>query len=291
MYLYNIIDRKIFRPLQTLPMQWYYSAKKKYDLLDRGERLHHIVVSLTSFPARFATLHFAIKSILNQKLKPDVVFLCLTKEEVESEADLPPSVLDLKKFGLHVFLASDNLKPHNKYLYAMQTYSDSLVITVDDDNMYDRNLVCDLYASYLKHPRVVSARRVHKITKDKDGNLFPYKKWHHECRDTTAPSHELLATGVGGVLYPPSILPPESFDATNIRELCLNADDIWLKFMELKNNVPVVWVKNNRVHPLAIKNTQMVTLQKDNNRGNHNDKYINKMQEHYKTNIVSYLGS
>ena len=284
MSVFNYINMNFINPLQSLPFQWYYCAKKTYNPLNDIKRDHHIVVSLTSFPARFGTLHFALKSILNQSMKPDVIFLCLTKDEVKDESELPLSVLELKKYGLKIYFADDNLKPHNKYLYAMKIYPDSFVITVDDDNIYDKALVADLYHSYIKYPSAVSARRVHKIVKDDNNNMLPYNKWRYEYKKEKVPSHDLLATGVGGVLYPPGLLPPETFDAGKIRELCLNADDIWLKFVELKSNIPVVWVKGGRVHPLNIKQAQKITLQKNNYHGNLNDNYITSLQNYYGRN-------
>jgi len=280
MSLYSYININFLNPLQSLPFQVYYSVKKIYNPLNENSRDHHIVISLTSFPARFDTLHFALKSVLNQNMKPDVIFLCLTKDEAKDESELPQSVLELKKYGLRIYFADDNLKPHNKYFYAMKLYPNSLIITVDDDNIYDKNLVSDLYASFLKYPSAVSARRVHKILKDEKNNTLPYNKWRYEFKKKT-PSHDLLATGVGGVLYPPGLLPSETLDAGKIRELCLNADDIWLKFMELKNNIPVVWVKGKRVHPLNIKKAQKITLQKNNYHENLNDDYITILQNYF----------
>jgi hypothetical protein len=281
MSILSYIDINFINPLQAIPVKWYYSLKKQFEPLNTEKREHHIVVSLTSFPARFGTLHYAIKSILNQTMKPDVIFLCLTKKEVKDESDLPSSVLLLKKYGLQIYFADENLKPHNKYFHARKLYPDSLLVTIDDDNMYDRDLISDLYNSYKKYPNAVSARRVHKIALDDNKNVLPYSKWHYEYKKEQEPAFCLLATGVGGVLYPPGVLPPETFDAEKIRELCLNADDIWLKFMELKNNIPIVWVKGRRVHPLNIKSAQKVTLQKNNYHGNLNDKYINDLQNYY----------
>jgi hypothetical protein len=289
MSLRSFIKRKIIFPLKAFPLQCYYSTKKSYKSLNNPNRDYHIVVSLTSFPARFNTLHYALKSILTQSMKPDLIFLCLTKSEVKDESELPPSVLALKQYGLRIFFADDNLKPHNKYYYAMKLYPNSLLVTIDDDNMYDKNLIQDLYNSFLKNPTAISARRVHKMHRNDKMEILPYTKWFYEYKKETNPSHALLATGVGGVLYPPGILPGETFDALKIRELCLNADDIWLKFMELKNNIPVVWVKSGKVHPLPIGRTQNITLQANNYHENQNDKYIVGLQNHYGINLATLM--
>jgi len=289
--IFNFINIRILNPIQSLPVQWYYFARNTYSPLNDINRKHHIVVSLTSFPVRFGTLHFAIKSILNQSMKPDVIFLCLTKEEIKDQSELPKSVLELKKYGLQIFYADDNLKPHNKYISVMKLYPNSLIITIDDDNMYDKNLVKNLYHSYLKYPTAVSAKRVHKIRCDSNMNVLPYNKWLHEYKKELNPSFYLLATGVGGVLYPPGILPPETFDETMIRKLCLNADDIWLKFMELKNDIPVVWTKGRRIHPFTIRRTQKVTLARNNINDNLNDKYLNQLQNYYGIKINTIISN
>jgi hypothetical protein len=286
MGLYRFVTERIVKRLESRIYQWYYANKKRLPGIQTEKRNCHIVLSLTSFPARFSTLALSLKSALNQTMKPDVVMLVLTGEEVSSENDLPDSVIALKQFGLQIYIADKNLKPHNKYFYAMRMFPDSLIVTIDDDNMYDRNLVRDLYESYLRYPKAISAKRVHKITRDNAGNLNPYCNWFYEYAKAKEPSFDLLATGVGGVLYPPHLLPADTFDSDKITELCLNADDIWLKFMEIKNNISVVWVKTWRIHPVAIKNTQNVTLQKQNFHLGLNDAYIDKLQTYYQIHLA-----
>ena len=291
MSIYHYINANYFNPLKSLPIKWYYKNKTIFKDHKNIERKHHIVVSLTSFPARLSTVHYAIKSILNQSIKPDIIFVSLTKEEVQNESNLPESLLELKKHGTNINFADNNLKPHNKYLHAREMYPNSLIITIDDDNIYDTSLISDLYNSFLKHPNAISARRVHKIKLDNNGNLLPYNDWYYEFKKETKPSMSLLATGVGGVLYPPDLLPKETFDIVKIKELCLNADDIWLKFMQLKNNIPVVWVKGKKIHPYTIKSAQKVSLLKSNYHQNVNDKYINDLQNYYGINLCNFSTS
>src|SRR3989344_7565970 len=59
-----------------------------------------LIISLTSYPARFQKLHLCLFSLLNQKIKPNKVILVLSKKEVEREDLLPSKILFLKKFGL-----------------------------------------------------------------------------------------------------------------------------------------------------------------------------------------------
>ena len=76
---------------------------------------------------------------------------------------------------------------------------------------------------------------------DENGAAPEYNAWVFETDELlNQPCMQLLATGCGGVLYPPGLFPPEMFDTAAIREVCLMADDLWLKAMELVGGVPVV---------------------------------------------------
>ena len=162
----------------------------------------------------------------------------------------------------------------------MQEFSEEIVITVDDDLIYDRNLIRDLHETHKKYPKCVCARRVNLITKDSSGNAKKYNDWEWECRKVTEPSLSLLATGCGGVLYPPHLLPKETFDIESIKAHCLNTDDIWLKFMEMKNKIPVVWTNSKVVHPLSVRNSQESGLLQTNTKGeNRNDTNIKAMEK------------
>lgn len=50
----------------------------------------------------------------------------------------------------------------------------------------------------------------------------------------------IFATNGAGTLYPPHVMPPETFDAGAIKKTCLTADDLWLKVMQVKAGIPVV---------------------------------------------------
>ena len=86
-----------------------------------------IVVSLTSFGARFSELPKTLKSFLRQSVKPDAIIVWLDKNET-----LTDEMLSMQKYGVRFVFKDECLKPHKKYLYALQDFSDSIVITVDD---------------------------------------------------------------------------------------------------------------------------------------------------------------
>ncbi len=270
-----------------------YKAKKfrnmviKEPLRCSSEEKGRIIVSLTSFPARFSTLDICIKSLFAQSVKPDKILLYLGKEC--DDAVLPERLLALQQYGLEIKRGYADVRPHKKYLFAMQEYPEDIIITVDDDLMYDRNMIESLLESYKKNPKAVSARRVHRITSLR-GDLEPYDKFDKCWTRLTEPSHILLSTNGAGTLFPPGSLPEEAFDIDAIKKLCLDADDIWIKFMLIKKGIPVVWVKSNHSMPDEIPGSQKVALYyaNTNKEDSNNDRCIRNMEEHFGIHLADY---
>lgn len=236
-----------------------------------------VVVSLTSYPARLPQLHLVVRSLLHQTLPPREIVLYLGTDTKES--DIPQSLRSLEQFNFTIRTGYEDLKPHKKYLFAMQEYPEDSIITVDDDVIYDKDFVRDLYNCHQKNPSCVCGRRVHRMTKDGAGRIRSYNDWQWECREILEPSFQLFATGCGGVLYPPNSLPPEAFDAVAIKSHCLNTDDVWLKFMELKAGVKVVFTNSKIMHPLTVRKTQASALMHTNTAAeNRNDLNIKAME-------------
>ena len=247
----------------------------------REQRPYKIVLSLTTFPARIHDVPTTILSLLQQTYKPDKVVLWLTNEEFPNqEKGLPRRLLRLKKYGLDIQFRG-NLRAHTKYYYAMKEHPDDIVITVDDDIHYPHDLVEKLYRCHQRHPDAVCAMRAHLITFSANGMIRPYIKWKYEYSDIIdVPMMGLLATGVGGVLYPPKCMHQELFNQENIKRLCLRADDIWLKFMQVMNNTPVV-LTGSETQLDFVGNTQDVGLCYENIHGGGNDDMVMDVLEEY----------
>lgn len=199
-----------------------------------------VIVSLTSYPRRIDTVSRPIMDMMRQNVKPDRIILWLCADQFPNGRDeLPVELLDLERLGLEIRFVDGDLKAHKKYYYAMREFPEDIIITIDDDLVFDREAIAALLEGHRRHPDAVVALRSH-IVGIKDGQLLPYNEWLSEQGDTQKPSHLTFATTGAGTLYPPHCLPEEAFDAEAIKELCLDADDIWLKAMELIADTKVV---------------------------------------------------
>lgn len=237
---------------------WVWESKNKVrrTATHLGRRItgkQRIIASLTSYPPRMATIHLAIRSILAQRMLPDKVVLWLYEGDFPNrEKDLPDTLMHLVGHDVVIRWVSENLKPHKKYYWALQEFSKDLVITFDDDLVYPNTYIAELMKAHQTHPKAIVAARTHLMTFNQDGSLKPYDQWIYEAPArypdmVNKPSMRLFATSGAGTLFPPNVMPPEAFDMDAIRATSLNADDVWLKVMQVVGRVPVVPATANQV--------------------------------------------
>lgn len=253
-------------------------AESSRDMAEENE----VLISLTSHPGRIGFVAECIKSLIAQDYRNRKIILWLAREEFpELDHGLPYALNGMQASGdLEIRWVGDDLKPHKKYFYACQEFADRPVITVDDDVIYEPRMVSELVKSYKKFPDCVSCHRANLISLKPDRTFRPYNSWimgYTLLRDT--PSYQLLPTGVGGILYPPGILPHETFDPVAIKKLCLYCDDLWLKIMCVLNGVRSVLV-DSPCRETLIENSQDVALWRENVKRNANDIALENISRH-----------
>lgn len=273
---YRLHDMKLYENMAEYRLR--AMGKKDYSFAPR------IIVSLTSFPQRIDTTYIALQSIYRQTQKADLVILWLAESQFPNkEADLPTDLLDYKDFGLQIRWCPEDIRPHKKYYYTMQEYPEDIVITIDDDLSYDPQMIEKLFVSYLHYPDAVSTVRTHLVTSDTAGDIASYSSWIKEFSGVIGtPSMQLFSTSGAGTLYPPHCMDSELFNLQSIKELCLNADDLWLKVMQVRKGTPVVLVDENRLLQY-IPNTQENALRKTNVNQDGNDVQLKKILSVYDT--------
>ncbi len=234
-----------------------------------------IIVSLTSFKERLPYIEPTLRSLLVQTIKPNRIVLWYSCRR----EDFPEEILKYENKGIEFVHVDEDIKGHKKYYYAMREFPDYIVVTVDDDTVYPRDFLEKLYDSYRKYPNEVSALRVHKMTYDRDNRIQPYLKWRLDWTREHKPSHDLVAIGNGGILYPPYFMDKTKIDIADIKNRCLNADDIWLKYVEYKNNIMVVKARYDHYWISDVHEAQKASLSDQNIMNNKNDEYIRSLME------------
>lgn len=277
--------------ISNLLMPLYYRLTQIFHssgVNQQEKREQKIVVSLTSFPARINTVWLTIESLMRQTLKPDVIILWLGEDQFKGIDSLPKSLKKQQKRGLTIEFCED-IKPHTKYYYAFQKFRDDLIITVDDDIFYPNWMIEGLMELHEGFPTSICCNRAHLITFNEDGEPNSYDDWLSNPKQINGPTKALLPTGVGGVLYPPNSVDAEVFNKENIKNLCLFADDIWLKVMSLKKGTSVVKTKNFPSRLFYVASTQKVALWKENVKKGKNDIQLNNIKDYYNLNLYKLI--
>lgn len=235
-----------------------------------------LIVSMTSYPERIRFVPAVLDSLKKQIRKPDEILLYLSRENFPGlEADLPPMFRGLiQDHEVTVRWTEGDLKPHKKYFDAFQEFRGDYVVTVDDDTAYAPDLLERLWRTHERFPDAVIAGRTHLITLDSEGKIRPYNEWIHRTMGLEdSPSMQLMAVGVGGVLYDPELFPEQLLDREAILETCPEADDLWLKAMEAAAGIPVVRAPVSDIVP-ALPGSQINALYKKNRNQGANDSVL-----------------
>ncbi|TPM02112.1 acyltransferase family protein [Mesorhizobium sp. B2-3-10] len=230
-----------------------------------------LIVSLTSYPKRFSTLHLTLRCLLTQTVAPDRIILWVTAEDA---GQLPASVTDLKSHGLEIRFCRD-IRSYKKIVPALLAFPTAYIVTADDDVYYSAKWLEEL----VEHAdeRTVVFHRGHAVAFDDGGQIAPYNKWKYDVADTAG---MLFPTGVGGVLYGPKSLSPEAVDEEMFTKLCPQGDDLWLFWMGRR--VGSTYVKTpGRWIEFPWKGSQDSALHLSNVGAGRNDHQISELASHF----------
>ena len=202
-----------------------------------------VIVSLTSYPFRFKQPEMikCLKSLVEQdtNIPYKIVFNVFEGEIKEMPSEL---VSFVEKNNIELYHCPLDLRSHKKYYYVMQRYKTLPIITVDDDIVYSKHLVNDLYSSYLKYSKCVSACYLYRMAFDANDRIIPsFKKWNTKY-DKYEPSFRNAFGSGGGTLFPPGCLDISEKRMPLIKEY-MTDDELLLKKWLNDAGVPVIKCK------------------------------------------------
>ncbi|MFG6665849.1 glycosyltransferase [Halomonas sp. HNIBRBA4712] len=191
----------------------------------------HLVVSLTSYKARFDNLHLTLRSLLLQDVSPDLLILWIAEED---KSALPQSVRLLEQYGLKIRFCED-IRSYKKIIPTLREYSDSFIVTADDDIYYENKWLEELVNSWDGKSKTIVAHRAHKIVLGQNNKPVAYRQWKWEVGAEETIDGLIIPTGCAGVLYPPHVFHSDVVNVEKFMKLSPTADDIWLYWMASLN--------------------------------------------------------
>ena len=132
-----------------------------------------VIVSLTSFPAAIPYAAGAIKSILAGNTLPDKVVLYLTFSQFE-DGKIPLELMTLENNNplFEIRNYDEDIRSYRKLVPALKDFPNDIIVTIDDDVWYHKNMLRDLLHMHKQVPDVILANRAKKIKLN-----APYRQW------------------------------------------------------------------------------------------------------------------
>lgn len=233
---------------------------------------------MTTYPARFKSALAAIESIQNQTIRPSALVINISEEDWSAAEKDFNRQAKFKFKGWVIIKPCLNLKPANKIIHTAREYGDKVIITFDDDILYPKNRVEELFNKHLEYPNNPIAYRTRKI--GFTGNsVDPYGSWKLSYQQE-GPSKLNFPTSVSGSLYPPYFFPEDFFNTEKYRILSHDNDDIWTYFHVLLKGSAFVR-GGEEIVPPGVPGSQESALWKKNVSRGGNDAIIARLEKEY----------
>ena len=213
---------------------------------------NHIIISLTTTKEKIKSLSVdrLIKSLLSQTVMPYKILISINKFDVVYLSNFLKGLLNNI---VELIFVKEDLEGFNKYYYIPDEYKKYIIVIVDDDIILDKNSIENLFESYTKYPRAISAIRTYRMTFNEKWDLKPFNSWENDYRKPKSPKFSLFAIHGEGSLFPPNLLNFTD-DFIFYFKNAIKADDFIIKYFELSKNLKTIYVNNiNQYRPLNIK--------------------------------------
>lgn len=250
-----------------------------------------LIVSMTTIPSRLINIDSTLVSILGQSLSPDEIVIALPLESKRESQDgdpynIPNFIEELgnndKNIKITILRCKKDHGPLTKILPCIRREKDkqlpkdkeSLIVSIDDDKIYDKHMIEYLIAGWRRNPNCAIARKG-SILKVLDQRSDIYKKhkkmWdkRERIREYVVIGHRLkqdqsisVVFGTSGVVYRPSFFKNDFFNYKFKKGApsFFHVDDIYISgYLGLKKVV-----KKAITFPPTRFIKKMVAVQKDN---------------------------
>ena len=123
-----------------------------------------IYVSLSTIPQRIKNLHKSVKSLLEQSLKPDKIFINIPFKYRRFKEIIDENLIPKFKDKIVEITRCEDFGPGTKLLGSLHKLKkNSLVILADDDNIYENYMIEKFYHFYSIQPDNAYSFYVHPL--------------------------------------------------------------------------------------------------------------------------------
>lgn len=216
-------------------------------------RNENIVVSLTTTPHRINHIAYNIERLFQQNVHVEHVYLSVPYifKRDNLEYKIPPWLRDNAKITI---LRTKDYGPGTKLLGALSQVKfapNTIIIVVDDDVIYPKNLILNLaYTALINSNSAVGMMGAEPIY-DETGNIDLNSQYGLR-RISSEKSAVKILQGWAGIAYRAGFFDAEVFEIENTIDECKNSDDVYLSYYLAARNIPRLVFKNKWLVPEMI---------------------------------------
>ena len=244
-----------------------------------------IIASLTSYPPRINSCWISIISLLNQSSKNYKVVLVLSLVDFPSKK-IPWTLNFLKFKGLEILWTDENYKVYGKLIPVKKKYPNSIIITFDDDVIYEKWRISNLISEHYIYPKSIIGNRGREIKITENNEVDSYMHWKI-CSKRLNSKYTFL-TGAGGVLYPPNKLFDKLVNNYSLaNKLCPNGDDVFFWAIAYYCNINIICLGNEKIENVfELRNGPKLWNSNSNmSLETNNDTQITKVIKYFRINL------
>ena len=162
-------------------------------------------------------------------------------------------------------------------------FPDAIIVTVDDDVKYHKNMLRSLLELHQQIPDAILAHRAKRILPGQPYRKWRKYRWYHFLMKRLNMSYLNIQTGVGGVLYPPHSLREDMMDIKLFTEIAPTTDDIWFWAAAVANGRKIIPVPFGYNKPRGLEKPSSLSLKTVNfkNGTDRNSMALNAILEKY----------
>lgn len=264
----NLIHRMLFRlryrKLHIYPLSYYVRRLQNIPRVTCDDR---VVVTFTTVPERIAHIGVMLKSILDQTVQPDKIYLCIPELARRTQSAYPiPEWLKQIPI-LEIIKTEQDFGPITKLIptWLKEKYSkNTRIITVDDDYVYPHSLVESLVLWSEKFPEAALGLRgvlVPSSCLPSDIMRGPHTLLRDWCTISSSNINVLARVdyflGYTSVLFRSRFLDESILDYSHAPAGAFFEDDLWTGGHLAKANIDrfIIPSLNERLIPKPCKNT------------------------------------
>jgi len=158
----------------------------------------------------------------------------------------------------------NDIRSYTKLIPALNDFPDGIIVTVDDDISYHKNMLRDLLRLSERYPNAVIAHRVKRLRLNTPYRKWRKYRWYSFFTKDLRPKFGNLQTGVGGVLYPPGSLKSDMLDPEIFTKTAPTADDIWFWAAAVANGTKIAPVPLGHCKPRGLGKPRELSLKRIN---------------------------